>query len=278
MNTRAALAACEATVRRADHDRYFANLFVAADRRALLFALYAFNHEIARAGEAAREPAMAEIRLQWWREVVQSRPGGQPLSHPVAVGLAELLNRNLVSASDLELLIDARGIGMSLLPFATLAAMEAHAQATSSALMQLAARLIDPEQDVAELTREAGIAYGLAGMLRSLPFHLAGGRQFLPADLLAEHGVFDANIPSQRYAASMKPVIIMVASAAMHHVARTRKCRIPQSIFPAVLPASLVPAYLSRLQNSDDMLRARAEISQLRRQFTYLRAAMLNRI
>lgn len=60
----AAFAACEATVRRFDPDRYFSALFAPADKRPLLFALYAFNHELARVGEVVREPMMGEIRLQ----------------------------------------------------------------------------------------------------------------------------------------------------------------------------------------------------------------------
>src|ERR1043166_6070102 len=49
-----AFAACEATVRRADPDRYFSTLFAPAGKRPFLFALYAFNHEIARIGEVVR--------------------------------------------------------------------------------------------------------------------------------------------------------------------------------------------------------------------------------
>jgi phytoene synthase len=275
MNAGAAFAACEATVRRFDHDRYFASLFAPADKRPLLYALYAFNHELARAGEAAREPAMTEIRLQWWREMLQSPSERHPLPHPAATGVAELLNRSCVSAADLEALIGPRETEILPAPFATLAAMESHAEATSSALMHIAAQIVDPAADTADLTREAGIAYGLAGMLRSLPFHFARGKLFLPADLLAA-GTLSGAIPAHSVDATT--VVAKLSSAATHHLARARKSLVPRSVLPAVLPASLVPAYLLHLQNCGDPLRARTEISQLRRQLTILRAALLNRI
>ena len=57
-------------MRKHDPDRYFSALFAPADRRPFLFALYAFNHELAHVGESVREPMIGEIRLQWWRETL----------------------------------------------------------------------------------------------------------------------------------------------------------------------------------------------------------------
>ena len=66
---------CEALVRAADKDRYLAALFAPADKRVPLFALHAFNHEIAnireRAGRSAPVPHRAPDRRhrcqRWWQ-------------------------------------------------------------------------------------------------------------------------------------------------------------------------------------------------------------------
>ena len=68
---------CAALVREADRDRYLATLFAPAEQRDALFALYAFNVEIARVRELAREPMPGEIRLQWWREALVRRARGR---------------------------------------------------------------------------------------------------------------------------------------------------------------------------------------------------------
>ena len=65
------LSAVGEIVRRHDPDRFLTALFAPAERREALFVLYAFNHELARAREVAREPMLAMVRLQWWREVVE---------------------------------------------------------------------------------------------------------------------------------------------------------------------------------------------------------------
>ncbi|HET9148702.1 MAG TPA: squalene/phytoene synthase family protein, partial [Acetobacteraceae bacterium] len=75
------------TVRRADQDRFLGAIFAPAALRERLILLYAFNHELARAREVASEPAIALIRLHWWREVVE----GAARAHEVASPLRRAL-------------------------------------------------------------------------------------------------------------------------------------------------------------------------------------------
>src|SRR4051794_36796449 len=66
------LSAPAAIVRRHDRDRFQTALLAPADRREGLFALYAFNYEVARVRETVTQPMLGQIRLQWWREVVEA--------------------------------------------------------------------------------------------------------------------------------------------------------------------------------------------------------------
>jgi phytoene synthase len=68
---------CEALVRAADKDRFLSALFAPAHQRGPLFALYAFNAEIASVRDRAREPMPGEIRLQWWRDVINGERAGE---------------------------------------------------------------------------------------------------------------------------------------------------------------------------------------------------------
>src|ERR1700685_3516728 len=78
---------CAQLVRTADWDRYIATLFAAAEHRNALYALYAFNVEIERVREMAREPLPGEIRLQWWSEVLRGERGEEAAANPVAAAL-----------------------------------------------------------------------------------------------------------------------------------------------------------------------------------------------
>ena len=84
-----AYAHCEAVVRAADKDRFIAALFAPAGLRRHLHALYAFNSEIARVRDAAREVLPGEIRLQWWRDALAGEARGEADANPIAAALLD---------------------------------------------------------------------------------------------------------------------------------------------------------------------------------------------
>src|SRR5262249_25511273 len=88
-----AFAHCEALVRAADKDRFLATLFAPAEHRAALFALYAFNVEITRVRDAARDPVAGEIRLQWWSDVLGGEGRGEVEAYPEAAALRASMAR-----------------------------------------------------------------------------------------------------------------------------------------------------------------------------------------
>ena len=84
---------CEELVRAGDKDRFLATLFAPQKYRRALYALYAFNLEVARTRELAREPMPGEIRLQWWRDVLGGAGRGEVDAHPVAAALRDVVVR-----------------------------------------------------------------------------------------------------------------------------------------------------------------------------------------
>jgi phytoene synthase len=82
---------CEQLVREADKDRFLAGLFAPADRRDPLFALYAFNVEVARVRELVHEPLAGEVRLQWWRDALKEQAHGEVRANPVADALLDTI-------------------------------------------------------------------------------------------------------------------------------------------------------------------------------------------
>src|SRR5882757_11213860 len=84
---------CEDLVRAGDKDRFLATLFAPQKYRRPLYALYAFNLEIARIRETAHEPMPGEIRLQWWRDVLGGAGRGEVDAHPVAGALRDTVVR-----------------------------------------------------------------------------------------------------------------------------------------------------------------------------------------
>jgi phytoene/squalene synthetase len=96
-------------VRAADRDRFLGALFAPEPARTGLLALLAFNHELARTRSVTREPMLARIRLEWWREAVAEAAGeGKPRAQPIVESLSETVRRHRLRLQDLVALIDAR--------------------------------------------------------------------------------------------------------------------------------------------------------------------------
>lgn len=102
------LSYCADQVRLHDRDRFLAALFAPVARREDLFALYAFNLEVARTREMVREPMMGRIRLQWWRETIEQIAGPGPVRrHDLAEELARLTTQRKDLIAPMNALIDA---------------------------------------------------------------------------------------------------------------------------------------------------------------------------
>jgi phytoene synthase len=271
--------ACTRTVRERDPDRYFSALFAPADVRPLLFALYAFNHELARVAETVREPMMGEIRLQWWREVLDEARAGRARRHDVAEALLQMVQRCDLPGTLFDAMIDARSFDSSADTFPDFASLEAYCDATGGNLMRLAARVLGAGDSHDALAREAGIAYSLTGLLRTLPFHAARHKLYLPLDLLGILAITQDDVFAHHDGGKLKAVINQTALHARDHLAKARDMARPKKALPALLPASLVPLYLRRMTRSwyDPFLHT-ADVPLHRRQMTLLGAAMRGRI
>jgi phytoene/squalene synthetase len=254
-------------VRAADPDRYFASLFAPPARRPYLHALYAFNHELARVAENVREPMLGQIRLEWWRETAEGAAKGMPRPHDVALGLAALFADRALSLADLEAVIAARAFDSSVEHFADFAALETYLDATGGALMRLAARLLGGDPGAA--MREAALAYGLAGLLRSLPFHDRRRKLYLPLDMLAAVGLTPEAFFTDQNDPRRDAVLRQTALNAHTHFLAARRGQRPRQALAAVLPAALVPVYLKRLGK---------DVPIHRRQMALLAAAMKQRL
>ncbi|MFM2390434.1 MAG: hypothetical protein RLZZ437_1989, partial [Pseudomonadota bacterium] len=95
--------ACAAIVQRGDPDRFAAVMAAPRQARAPLLVLYAFNLEVARAPWVAKEPMIAEMRLQWWRDVLE----GPRRAHEVAGPLHDLIAEKGLAVDVLDRLVAA---------------------------------------------------------------------------------------------------------------------------------------------------------------------------
>jgi 15-cis-phytoene synthase len=264
---------CEAVVRAADKDRFLAALFAPAERRRHLFALYAFNGEIARVRELAREALPGEIRLQWWRDVLDGEARGEVSANPIAAALLDTVSACGLPLAPLIRLIDAHAFDLYDDAMATLADLDAYGRDTDGALMSLAARVL-ADNDAMAAAASAGIACVVTNRLRSFPADAARRQMFVPLEILDRHGVARAAIEARQNSLQLRAALADMRAHAQGAFAAFRHAtaEIPERCAPAFLAAAVVPAWLKRLERAADPFNT-VELPQWWRQWIIWRAA-----
>ncbi|MFY0679810.1 MAG: squalene/phytoene synthase family protein [Thalassovita sp.] len=158
--------ACAKSLERADPDRFTAVMAAPVAARHALFPIFAANVEIARAPWVTKEEMIAEMRLQWWRDIAEQISKGETVRrHEVATPLAAAISAE--GGALLDQLIVARRWDIYKDPFEDQAAFDAYLMNTSGVLLQLACDALgeaDPE-----VVSDLGYAHGLANFLRAIP-------------------------------------------------------------------------------------------------------------
>lgn len=173
------LDACARLVEQGDPDRFAAVMAAPLAARARLLPLYAYNLEIARAPWVASEPMIAEMRLQWWRDVLED-PTRR--AHEVAGPLHDLIREAALPVDVLDRMAAARRWDVWREPFEDRAAFDAYLDDTAGGLMWLAARATGAPPEAEPAARALGQASGLANFLRAVPDLVARSRQPLLDD------------------------------------------------------------------------------------------------
>jgi phytoene synthase len=156
-------------VRRTDPDRWLSSRFIGdLAARADVIALYAFDHELARAPKVTSNALLGEIRLTWWREALDEIFAGKPVRrHPTAEALAGAVVRRSLARERLETMIDARYRELDPEPMSEADALD-WARDTGGAAAQLAAQVLDPATD-SKMAIAGGSAWALGKRLDADP-------------------------------------------------------------------------------------------------------------
>ena len=160
------LTSCAQLVQQTDPDRFLAVMAAPPADRAVLFALYAFNVELAQAPWASQESMIAEMRVQWWRDIgAEITQGGPVRRHNVATPLGRLLSPDL--ARHIEPMAEARRWDIYRDPFEDEASFDHYIDATTGSLMWVAAAVLGQADEV--VVRKFAYGVGISNWLRAVP-------------------------------------------------------------------------------------------------------------
>jgi len=268
---------CAELVRVHDFARYASTLFVPADQRRSLLALFAFNVEISRVREQVSQPLPGEIRLQWWTDMLAGEDHGGTEGNPVAAELKLAIRSWRLPVERLSRLINEHQFDLYNDPMPTKAALEAYINDTSSALFSLAAAIAGSQSnEIEHLARHGGLAQGLAQVMASLPLDAARRQMFLPVQLLELHGSGMEDLFAGKETPKLRAALDQLVDEAQQHLktATALLAEAPPQVRPVFLPLALVALDLRRIARADSDPFVPYVRSRLQTLWTLWRASM----
>jgi phytoene synthase len=271
-------------VRKGDRDRFLCTLFAPPEHREALFAIYAFNLEIAKTRDVVSEPMLGLMRLAWWREAVDELFSGGPVRrHAVLEALAPLAEEGQLSRDELIRMIDAREVDLSGEPPLDMAALEFYAESSAGALLLEALHLLGSTHPKAPaIARHLGIAWALTGILRSARIHFMQGKVFFPQELMKCHNLTLDHFGSERFLEDSARAVQTIAAEARGHLqqARTIRKELPlaerRTALHVLLFGTLTETYLRRIEKAQyNVFTSDLESGRMGLQLRLLKAAFL---
>lgn len=267
---------CAEQVRSHDFGRYASTLFVPAEQRRALLAIYAFNVEISRVRELVSQPLPGEVRLQWWTDMLAGSDHGGVEGNPVAAELKLAIRNYGLPVERLSRLIDEHQFDLYNDPMPTMAALEGYINDTSSALFSLGAGIAGWQSpEIEHLARHAGLAQGIAQVIAALPLDASRHQVFVPLQLLESHGCGMEEVFAGKQTPKLRAVLDQLIGDARGHLdtAVALLGSVPPQVRPVFLPLALVARDLARMSRADNDIFRPHVTSRLRTLWTLWRAS-----
>lgn len=180
---------CGELVRSADFDRFLMSLFVPKSVRDDVWAILAFNCEIAKTRSVVSETTLGLIRLQWWRDEIRRIYDGAPVTaHEVLKPLSEAIIKYKLPWEEFETLIHAREFDLEDVLPGNLEGLMNYADFTNTPLLKLIVRVLGYDPETLPL-QPIGINAGLSHVMMNSAHYARTARCMLPEDLMQIHGV-----------------------------------------------------------------------------------------
>lgn len=171
-----------------DPDRFFLTLLQPVAARPALWALLAFNYEVAKTREVVSDPTLGFMRLQWWRAALEKIYAGHPPpAHEVLEPLAASIRTHDLPFALFDRLITGRDFDLEKATPDNVEELKQYIAATVTPLTLLMLKVCgQPEDGAAQISQ----AYGIAGVMRAIPHQARQGRCFVPSALATMDQLF----------------------------------------------------------------------------------------
>ena len=178
---------------------YYSFLFLPADRRRAITALYAFCREVDDTVDDCTDEGVARIKLAWWRNEVSNMYKGRP-EHPVTTALQPHLAPYQLQERHLQAIIDGMEMDLDQTRYLDYAGLRKYCWHVAGVVGILSASIFgvtDPR--TLEYAERLGLAFQLTNIIRDVGEDARKGRIYIPVNELQQFDVKAAELLNARH-------------------------------------------------------------------------------
>jgi phytoene synthase len=190
---------CQQKAAQSGSSFYYSFLFLPAERRRAITALYAFCREVDDTVDEATDESVARAKLAWWRKEIGAMLAGAP-THPVTKALEPHLLPYSLDGKHLLAIVDGMEMDLNQTRYLDYPALKRYCWHVASVVGILSASIFGATRpETLEYAERLGLAFQLTNIIRDVGEDARKGRIYLPISELQQFQVTAADILNARH-------------------------------------------------------------------------------
>ena len=205
---------CQDKAAKSGSSFYYSFMFLPAERRQAITALYAFCREVDDVVDECHDLSLAQTKLEWWRQEVGRVYGGTP-THPVGLALKDVIKGFRLPQEQLLEIIDGMAMDLSQTRYLDFKGLQLYCYRVASVVGLLAAEIFGyQDRQTLKYAHDLGLAFQLTNIIRDVGEDARRGRIYLPIEDLQRFNVPAKDLLEARYSEQFRALMAFQAERA----------------------------------------------------------------
>ena len=205
---------CQDKAAKSGSSFYYSFMFLPAERRQAITALYAFCREVDDVVDECHDLSLAQTKLEWWRQEVGRVYNGTP-AHPVGHALKDVIKGFRLPQEQLLEIIDGMAMDLSQTRYLDFQGLQLYCYRVASVVGLLAAEIFGyQDRQTLKYAHDLGLAFQLPNIIRDVGEDARRGRIYLPIEDLQRFNVPAKDLLEARYSEQFRALMAFQAERA----------------------------------------------------------------
>lgn len=198
---------CKQKTAKSGSSFYYSFMFLSAEKREAITALYAFCREVDDIVDECSELQVAQVKLAWWRDEIEKLYQRTPI-HPVTKALLPHVTKFNLDQAMFNEIIDGMEMDLNFNRYADFKQLQLYCYRVASVVGLLSAQIFGfHHRKTLKYAHDLGMAFQLTNIIRDVGEDARRKRIYLPLDELAQFNVTEDDILKSRESANVKALM-----------------------------------------------------------------------